>query len=159
MWSLIFKNVHESESESEVAQSCPTLCDPMDCIPPGSSIHGVLQARVLEWGAISFSRGSSRPRDRTWVSRIPGRCFNLWPTRELIINFQWPLTMSQVAIWKLWKKTFGFMWSLWRPCRHYNCHDGKYQKLIQRTSKLPRVTELVRNAPDLQAVWVRNPNC
>ena len=43
------------ESESEVAQLCPTLCDPMDCSPPGSSIHGVFQARVLEWGAISFS--------------------------------------------------------------------------------------------------------
>ena len=41
--------------ESEVAQSCPTLSDPMDCSPPGSSIHGIFQARVLEWGAISFS--------------------------------------------------------------------------------------------------------
>ena len=46
------------KSESEVAQSCPTLSDPMDCIPPGSSIHGIFQARVLEWGAIAFSRGS-----------------------------------------------------------------------------------------------------
>ena len=43
------------ESESEVAQSCPTLCDPMDCIPLGSSIHGIFQAEVLEWGAIAFS--------------------------------------------------------------------------------------------------------
>ena len=48
---------------SEVAQSCPTLCDLMDCSLPGSSLHGILQARVLEWGAIAFSRGSSRPRD------------------------------------------------------------------------------------------------
>ena len=67
----------ESESESEVAQSCLTLCDPMDCSLPGSSVHGILQARVLEWVAISFSRGSSQPRDRTQVSRIGGRCFNL----------------------------------------------------------------------------------
>ena len=44
--------------------------DPMDCSPPGSSVHGIFQARVLEWVAISFSRGSSRPRDQTWVSRI-----------------------------------------------------------------------------------------
>ena len=44
------------KSESEVAQSCPTLSDPMDCSPPGSSIHGICQARVLEWGAIAFSR-------------------------------------------------------------------------------------------------------
>ena len=62
---------------SEVAQSCPTLCDPMDCNPPGSSVHGILQARILEWVAISFSRGSSQPRDRTRVSRIVGRRFIL----------------------------------------------------------------------------------
>ena len=65
------------ESVSQVAQSCPTLCDPVDCSPPGSSVHGILQARILEWVAISFSRESSQPRDRTQVSRIAGRCFNL----------------------------------------------------------------------------------
>ena len=48
-----------------VTQSCPTLCDPMNCSPPGSSVHGILQARILEWVAIAFSRGSSRPRDGT----------------------------------------------------------------------------------------------
>ena len=69
------------KSESEVAQSCPTLCDPVDCSPPGSSIHEILQARILEWVAISFSRGSSGPRDWTQVSRIVGRRFNLWATR------------------------------------------------------------------------------
>ena len=61
----------------EVAQSCPTLCDPMDCSLPAFSVHGILQARILEWVTISFSRGSSRPRDGTWVSRIGGRHFNL----------------------------------------------------------------------------------
>ena len=70
------------EKISEIVQSCPTLCDPMDCSLPGSSVHGILQARVLEWVAISFSRGSSRPRDQTPVSRIPGRRFNRWATRE-----------------------------------------------------------------------------
>ena len=50
-----------------VAQLCPALCDPMDCNPPGSSILGILHARILEWVAISFSRESSWPRDRTWV--------------------------------------------------------------------------------------------
>ena len=68
--------------KSEVAQSCPALCDPMDCSLPGLSVHGIFQARVLEWGAISFSRGSSRPRDQTWVSRIVGRHFTVWATRE-----------------------------------------------------------------------------
>ena len=55
---------------------------PMNCTPPGSSLHGILQARVLERGAISFSKGSSRPRDQNRVSHIPGRRFNLWATRE-----------------------------------------------------------------------------
>ena len=67
---------------SEVAQSCLTLCDPMDCSLPGSSIHGIFQTRVLEWVAISFSRGSSQPRDRTVVSCIAGRLFTIWATRE-----------------------------------------------------------------------------
>ena len=72
---LGFREFHIKKSE--VAQSCLTLCDPKDCSPPGSSIHGIFQARVLEWAAISFSRGSSRPRDRTSVSCIAGRCFTI----------------------------------------------------------------------------------
>ena len=71
-----------SESESEVAQSYLTLCDPMDCSLPHSSIQGIFQARVLEWVAVSFSRGSYWPRDQTWVSRIVGRCFIVWTIRE-----------------------------------------------------------------------------
>ena len=65
----------QSEGESEAAQSCLTLCDPMDYSLPGSSVRGILQARILEWVAISFSRGSSQPRDRTRVSCIVGRRF------------------------------------------------------------------------------------
>ena len=56
------------KNESETAQSCPTVSDPMDFSLPGSSIHGIFQARVLEWAAISFSRGSSQPRDQIQVS-------------------------------------------------------------------------------------------
>ena len=67
---------------SSITQSCPTLCDLMEYSPPGSSVCGVFQARILEWVAISFSRGSSQPWDRTQVSCIAGRCFNLWATRE-----------------------------------------------------------------------------
>ena len=55
---------------SSVAQSCPTLCDPMDCSPPGSSVHGISQARMLEWDAIASSRGSFQPRGGTCVSCI-----------------------------------------------------------------------------------------
>ena len=60
-----------------VAQLFPTLCDPTDCSPPGSSVHGILQARILEWVAMPSSRGSSQPRDRTQVSRIAGRFFTI----------------------------------------------------------------------------------
>ena len=59
------------------AQPCPTLCDPIDCSPPGSSIHGILQARILEWVVVTFSRGSSQPRDQTWVSCIAARFFTI----------------------------------------------------------------------------------
>ena len=55
-----------------VAQPCPTLCDPIDCSPPGSSVHGILQARILEWVATPISRGFFRPRDQNWVSCIAG---------------------------------------------------------------------------------------
>ena len=57
-------------------QLCLTLCTPMDCSPPGSSVHGILQARVLEWGAVSSSRGSSQPRDQTCSSYIS--CIGRW---------------------------------------------------------------------------------
>ena len=66
------------------APSCPTLCDRMYCSLPGSSIHGIFQARVLEWGAISFSRGSSWLRNRTQFSHIVGRYFTIWATREVL---------------------------------------------------------------------------
>ena len=70
---------------SHVAQSCLTLCNPLDCSPPGSSVHGMLQARILEWVAMPSSRGSSQPRDWTQVSCIAGRFFTIWMTREAII--------------------------------------------------------------------------
>ena len=78
--------IHVSGSKGElgrlkvnvkVAQSCPTLCDPMDY-----TVHGILQARILEWVAFPFSRGSSQPRDRTQVSHIVGRFFTSWATEE-----------------------------------------------------------------------------
>ena len=73
----------ESKVESLVTQSCPTLCDPMDYSLPGSSVHGIFQARVLKWVAISFSRGSSGPRDQTQVSHIVGRRFTVWAMTNL----------------------------------------------------------------------------
>ena len=63
-----------------VSQSCPILCDPMDCSLPGSSVHGVLQARILEGVAMPSSRGSPQLRDQTWVSCIAGWLFTVWTT-------------------------------------------------------------------------------
>ena len=82
-------NMRERERANEVTQLCPTLCDHLDCSLPGFSIHGIFQARVLEWFAISLSRGSSQPRDRTQVSHIAGRCFTLWATREAPNRREW----------------------------------------------------------------------
>ena len=76
-----------SEDTGEtVTQLCLTLCDHMDCSPPGSSVNEILQARVLEWVAIPFSTGSSWPRDQTWVSQIAGRFFTLWATKEVVVK-------------------------------------------------------------------------
>ena len=61
-----------------VAQSCPALCNPMGYGPPGSSVHGILQARILEWVAIPFSSGFSQPGDQIWVSCTAGRFFTVW---------------------------------------------------------------------------------
>ena len=84
--SIIFKLgkkiYYQSKSASEIAQSCRTLCNPVDCSLPGSYIHVILQARILQWVAISFSMGSSQLRDRTQVSCIAGRCFTLCAIRE-----------------------------------------------------------------------------
>ena len=64
-------------------------CDPMDCSLPNPSIHGIFQARILEWVAISFSRRPLWPRDWTWVSHIVGRCFTIWATREVPFRINW----------------------------------------------------------------------
>ena len=65
------------ELKVKVIQLCPTLCDSMDYSLPGSSVCGILQARILEWAAIPFSRGSSQPKDQTQVSYMAGRSFTI----------------------------------------------------------------------------------
>ena len=98
-WSL-----NHGKVEVLATQSCPTLCDPMDCSPPGSSVSGILQARILEWAAISFSRGSSRPRDWTWVSCIAGILSTAWATREDLNR--WATREITLLIFFLIKKKF-----------------------------------------------------
>ena len=66
------------KAKAIATQLCLTLCNPMDYNLPGFSVHGILQAKILAWVVISFSRGSSQPRGRTWVSGIAGRLFSIW---------------------------------------------------------------------------------
>ena len=83
-----------------VTQSYLTLCDPKDCSLSGSSVHGICQAGILEWGAISFSKGSSQPRDQTHVSCFTGGFFTCWAIGEtfiLLINLQFQQSMAGPA--------------------------------------------------------------
>ena len=86
-WTLKFPRLLVSISETPtglcfVAQSCTTLCNPMACSPPGSSVHRALQARILEWITMPSSRGSFQPRNQTQVSCIASGFFTVWATRE-----------------------------------------------------------------------------
>ena len=83
----------EVKWRSEFAQLCPTLCNPVDCSPPGSSVHEISQARIVEWVAISFPRGSSQPRDQTLVSCTAGRylgenkyCWINWVMKSIVLT-------------------------------------------------------------------------
>ena len=95
--------LHDDRMCAKSLQLCLTLCDTMDCSPPGSSVHRTLQARILEWVAMSFSRGSSQPRDRTCIFSIS--CFGgrvlyhyhrLGSRPQAVICFKSPLDDSHV---------------------------------------------------------------
>ena len=90
----VFANVICAAVLCSVIQSCPTLCDPMECSPPGSSVHGTFQVRIPEWVAISFSRGSSQPRDGTHFSCIAGRFFTTAKSLQLCTTLCNPIDGS-----------------------------------------------------------------
>ena len=109
-----------------VTQTSPTLCHPIDCIPPGSYVHGIIQIRKLEWVAIPFSRETSQPRDQTQVSYTAGRFFTIWATREASMwdecNCAVGWTFFGIAFLWYWKENWPFpadlsrlMTSLWTP--------------------------------------------
>ena len=104
MWTLKVK--------VKVTQSCPPLCDSVDCSPSGSSVHGILQTIILEWVAISFPRGSSKPRDRTLVSHMAGRFFTSWATREAHEHLK---TLVKFIVGKGEKKWVLSWWLLEQP--------------------------------------------
>ena len=84
-WVQVHTTCMKSESAVLVAHSCPTLCNAVDSRLWGSSLHGILQARIMEWIPVSYSRGSSQPRNQTHVSLIAGEFFTFWATREAIL--------------------------------------------------------------------------
>ena len=100
-----------------VTQLCPTLCNPVDCSLPGFSVHGILQARTLEWVAVYFSRGFSKPRDWTQVSCLAGRLFTISATREArVYLYTWStyvvIILNQVLFCVLWKlSVYTILWS------------------------------------------------
>ena len=90
------------------AQSCSTLCDPMD--PAGSSVHGILQARLLDWVAKYFSRGSSQPRDRTHVFSTAGRFFTVGP----LVKPQFPWSKKRICFVRSSWFFQLFHWDQWK---------------------------------------------
>ena len=125
-WPAQWLDWEEAPTCVLVAQSCLTLCDPLDCSLQGSSVHGIFQMKIVEWVAISFSRGSSRLRDQTQVSCIVGRLFTTWASREASLihtklapktghGHRWavccpsdPLQLSKfqwkLSIWEVWSE-------------------------------------------------------
>ena len=98
---------------AKLLQLCLTLCDPIDCSPLSSSVHRILLARIVEWIAITFSRGSSQPRDWTQVPCTTGRFFTIWATREVhrkvIFNLLIPSILQG-------KSVFGILTALLLQC-------------------------------------------
>ena len=102
----------DSSSSGIVIQSCPNLCNLTDCSLPVSFVHGILQARILKWVAIPFSRGSSWPRDWIWISCTAGRFFTIWATREAPECYKALFTFSCFGGWDLSSTTSGLHSSL-----------------------------------------------
>ena len=107
-----------------VAQSCLTLCDPIDCGLPGSTVHRILQARIVEWIAIPFSRESSWPRDQIQVSCSTGRFFTIWTTREVQIRCNFSKNYKIM----LWASTV---------CEPRTCRYSSWIKAEETEIKLP----------------------
>ena len=97
-----------------VSQSCPTLCDPVDCSSSGLSVHGILQARILEWVAIPFPRGSSWPRDQTHVSCIGRWSLYHWATREALPP---AIILRPTEFWRLHWVFSLLLDSSWSRCK------------------------------------------
>ena len=133
-----------------ISQSCLTLCDPTDCSPPGSSIHGILQARILEWVAIPFSRGSSWPMNPSLY--IAGRFFTIWATTEAVLHGHLAASqnLSMNALWPSISTSRVLSRINWYLKNLHNCTDtrtGIYVAALfatVRSWKQPLMEELHR---------------
>ena len=103
IWYIYISNIYVyicMKVEMSIAQLCPTLCNPTDSSPTGSSVHGILQIRILEWVAISFPRGSSQHRDQTCASCISRQILYRWATREAFhLQWQSKIGAQKYGVW------------------------------------------------------------
>ena len=126
------------EKELLVAQSCLTLCNPTDCSPPGSSVHGISQARILEWVAMPSSKGSSWPRDQTRVPCIVGRFLIVWATRETPQKVWRFLKSSQ------WRRSFKGKQKSQNPkelIQRFDYANIKKKKICMANTSMGKVTK------------------
>ena len=117
---------------TKLLQSCAILCDPMDCSPSGTSVHGILQARILEWVAISSCRGSSRPRDWTRVSYFS--CVGRW-VLYLCKEGWWDRTQGLLTLWPKIKFSIGYGFLMETQAIHIQ--DGWCGKVKNECKNLP----------------------
>ena len=118
-------------------QSCPTLCNLMDCSLPGSSVNGIFQARTLEWVAISFSRGSSLPKDRTQVSCTASRFSTIWATREAHgTRYFLPYYASHFADGKTEAERY-IVWGMLQGWEQTQVHLGLLSTVVQHSPGSP----------------------
>ena len=113
--NLLPKSLMLAAAVVNITKSCPTLCDAMDYSQLGSSIHGIFQVRILGWVAISFSRGSSRPRDRTWFSCVSGGfCYIYNSCFKVFVCYTQHLGLLSGNFWCFKKKnhTYLFLYKL-----------------------------------------------
>ena len=153
LWGSVFSQIKWTLCLVHV-QLCPILCNPMDCGPPESSVHGIFQARILEWVVISSSRGSSWPRDRTrasWVSCIGRRILYHYATWEVLnikmptlLKFQSPLSTKSELLWA-------------EPERHFD-HQGSWEKLPGQCSSCEGFRLPTSESPsNLFKKWISRP--
>ena len=147
-WKQPEKNVFLFERKVKVlvTQLCPTLCDPMDCSSPGSSVHGILQARILESVAISFSRGSSQSRDWNWVSCIAGRFYRWSHQRRPFLFFLFKLInlpFNSSCIWTVHFKNLFYFSSFFYFIYGVVFLDSVYETGKERERR--KVNDIIKN--------------